>query len=75
MSKKAEMNNNQRVIYKILKVEAPFPRLAFLVHQLFGLPKMFLVFGPTIIAAAGVKFKDQDEEYPFILVKGRGPSS
>ena len=25
-SRKAEMNNNQRVIYKILKVEAPFPR-------------------------------------------------
>ena len=69
------MNNSQRVIYKMMKVGAPFARLVFLVHQLFCPPKMFLVFGPTIMAAAGVKFKDQDEEYPFILVKGRGPSS
>ena len=26
--RKADMNNNQRVIYKILKVKAPFPSLA-----------------------------------------------
>ena len=31
-------------------------------------------FGPNIMAAAGVKSKDQDKEYPYILVKGRGPS-